>query len=219
VLKVAVCEDDTALRSVLVRALRQAGHETVTAGTGSEAVRGFPAARPDVVILDIGLPDADGRDVCLALRGAGLTAPVLMLTAKDGVHDKVSGFEAGADDYLTKPFELAELYVRVQALARRGRPETAGSTTLRLDPSRHSIVAEDREVSLTPTEYRLLARLMSNPGEVIRRNTLVAAAWPMGAAVSDNTLDSYLRRLRVKVAELGDDHEIRTTRGVGYSWR
>ena len=217
-LTIAVLEDDTSLRSVLVRALRQAGHSTVTAGTGSEAVRGFPTADPDVMILDIGLPDADGRDVCLALRGAGLMAPVLMLTAKDGVHDKVSGFESGADDYLTKPFELAELLVRVEALARRPRASTYDEEGLRLDPARHALVGPSSEISLTPTEYRLLARLMSSPGDVVRRNTLVAAAWPMGAVVHDNTLDSYVRRLRTKLATLDYGHEIRTVRGVGYSW-
>jgi two-component system response regulator MprA len=219
VLTVAVLEDDTSLRSVLVRALRQAGHDTVSAGTGGEAMRGFPSVNADVIILDIGLPDADGRDVCLALRGAGVVAPVIMLTARDALHDKVSGFESGADDYLTKPFELAELLVRVEALARRGRSAPREPGVLRLDPARHALSDGERSVDLTPTEYRLLARLMSSPGEVVRRASLVAAAWPMGAVVSDNTLDSYLRRLRIKVRDLNADHEIRTARGIGYSWR
>lgn len=220
VLTVAVLEDDTALRSVLVRALRQAGHHTVTAGTGGEAVRGFPGSGADVIIVDIGLPDADGRDVCLALRSAGVEAPVIMLTARDGLHDKVAGFQSGADDYLTKPFEIAELLVRVEALNRRSRGAvTPKPGELRLDPARHSLSDGERTVDLTPTEYRLLARLMASPDEVVRRASLVAAGWPMGAMVSDNTLDSYLRRLRIKVRQLDADHEIRTLRGIGYSWR
>jgi two-component system response regulator MprA len=218
-LKVAVCEDDTALRSVLVRALRQAGHETTTAATGSEAVRGFPEAHPDVVILDIGLPDADGRDVCLALKSSGLAAPVLMLTAKDGLHDKVAGFESGADDYLTKPFELAEFLVRVSALARRARAVTPYDGELSLDPARHSLRYREHELLVTPIEYRLLARLMAGSGDVVRRSALVAAGWPMGAAVHDNTLDSYIRRLRSKLESIGIDGGIRTVRGVGYTWR
>lgn len=217
---VAVCEDDVALRSVLVRSLRSAGHEVVSAGSGSEALRRFPGAGAGVIIMDIGLPDSDGRDVCLALRANGASVPVLMLTALDEVHDKVAGFESGADDYLTKPFELPELLARVAALARRRVPQERTTRTPTLDASRHAVVLGDRTVPLTPTEFRILAKLIGSPGEIIRRQSLVAAGWPMGAQVHQNTLDSYIRRLRRKLTELGDLSEsIETVRGVGYTWR
>ena len=217
---VAVCEDDPALRSVLSRSIRSAGHDVVVAHDGSEALRIFPPASPDVMVIDIGLPDSDGRDVCLALRANGVFAPVLMLTALDGLHDKVAGFESGADDYLTKPFELPELLARIAALARRNAAPTGAGQAPRLDASLHAVTFGDRVVPLTPTEFRLLAKLLASPGQVVRRHGLMAAAWPMGAAVHENTLDSYIRRLRRKVSELGDfEQSIETVRGVGYAWR
>jgi len=172
-------------------------------------------------VMDIGLPDSDGRDVCLALRANGLSAPVLMLTARDGIHDKVSGFESGADDYLTKPFDLPELLVRITALARRATaPPSSGGSALQLDAATHALRYGERNISLTPTEFRLLAKLVGEDGRVVRRAGLAAAGWPMGATVSDNTLDSYIRRLRRKLANLGQtDRSIETIRGVGYSWR
>jgi two-component system response regulator MprA len=220
VVTVAVCEDDAALRSVLSRSLSGAGHDVVLAHNGVEALRLFPAAAPAVVILDIGLPDSDGRDVCLALRAGGLLAPVLFLTARDGVHDKVAGFESGADDYLTKPFELPELLVRITALARRAGATPATTDGLQLDPARHAVTAGGRTVPLTPTEFRLLAKLLASPEHVVRRHALVAAGWPMGAVVHDNTLDSYMARLRRKLDALsGVERSIETVRGVGYAWR
>ena len=220
VVAVGVCEDDKALRSVLARALKQDGHSVVLAATGAEALRAFPSTRPDVLVLDIGLPDADGRDVCMALRAGGIGAPVLFLTARDAVHDKVAGFESGADDYLTKPFELPELLVRIQALARRAAPAEATEGAPQLDPGRHAVAHDGRSVQLTPTEFRLLAKLLASPEHVVRRQALVAAGWPMGAIVHDNTLDSYIRRLRMKLSDLGDfPQSIDTVRGVGYVWR
>ena len=216
---VGVCEDDPALRSVLSRALRSMGHEPVVVATAAEALRAFPKSRPAVMVLDIGLPDADGRDLCLALRASGLDAPVLFLTARDALHDKIAGFEAGGDDYLTKPFDLDEVRVRLDALLRRTptpAPADAGGAVL--DPARHALVVDETEVSLTPTEFRLLGRLMAEPATVVRRQALAAAAWPPGAIVSDNTLDSYVRRIRKKLEPL-DLAAISTVRGVGYRWR
>jgi two-component system response regulator MprA len=216
---VGVCEDEPALRSVLTRALRAMGHEPVVVATAAEALRAFGKHRPAVLVLDIGLPDADGRDLCVALRAAGVDAPVLFLTARDGLHDKISGFEAGGDDYLTKPFDLDEVRVRLDALLRRTPSPTAaepGGPVL--DPGRHALLAGDVEVALTPTEFRLLGRLMSEPSTVVRRHALVAAAWPHGAMVSDNTLDSYIRRIRKKLEPL-DLATIGTVRGVGYRWQ
>jgi DNA-binding response OmpR family regulator len=216
---VGVCEDEPALRSVLTRALRVMGHEPVVVATAGEAIRAFVSRRPDVLVLDIGLPDADGRDLCLALRAAGVDSPVLFLTARDGLHDKIAGFEAGGDDYLTKPFEIDEVRVRLDALLRRTPgPVPEDPEGLVLDPARHALVLGDVEVGLTPTEFRLLGRLMSEPATVVRRHTLVAAAWPHGAMVSDNTLDSYIRRIRNKLEPL-DVEAITTVRGVGYRWR
>jgi two-component system, OmpR family, response regulator len=216
---VGLCEDEPALRSVLTRALRSGGHEVVGTALAAEAMRAFRASPPDVLILDIGLPDGDGRDLCLALRAAAVEAPVLFLTARDGLHDKVAGFEAGGDDFLSKPFELEELRVRVEALLRRSAPEprVAGDRPL-LDSARHALISGSREVSLTPTEFRLLGRLMAEPGSVVRRHTLIATAWPMGGQVSDNTLDSYMRRIRRKLDAVGSGG-ITTLRGVGYRWR
>ncbi len=204
------------MRGLLKRALVADGHSVVTAATGS-ALLAQLAPVPDVVILDIGLPDADGRDVCLALRAHGVDAPVLMLTALGGMHHKVSGFEAGADDYLTKPFDIPELLVRIRALLRRTTVAVTADEVV-LDPTSHEVRRGDDGETLTPTEFRLLGRLISMPGEVVRRHSLVAAGWPHGAQVSENTLDSYLRRLRVKLERLGVDGRVATVRGVGYRW-
>jgi DNA-binding response OmpR family regulator len=173
-----------------------------------------------VVVLDIGLPDADGRDVCQALRSAGQPAPVLFLTALGAVHERLAGFSAGADDYLPKPFDIKELIARVEALSRRGRLVTGEAPTdLLLDPARHALVCRDREVRLTPTEFRMLAAITSRPGEVVRRRAVVAAAWPDGAAVSENTVDSYVRRIRTKLAEVESPLHLETVRGVGFALR
>ncbi len=195
------------------------GHEPVVVATAAEALRAFVSRQPHALVLDIGLPDADGRDLCLALRAGGVEAPVLFLTARDGLHDKIAGFEAGGDDYLTKPFEIDEVRVRLDALLRR----TPASTSREpggpvLDPARHALVVGEVEIGLTPTEFRLLGRLMAEPTTVVRRRTLIAAAWPHGAMVSENTLDSYLRRIRKKLEPL-DFEAISTVRGGGYRWR
>lgn len=192
------------------------GHSVVAAATAAEFL-GRLEPVPQVVILDVGLPDADGRDVCLALRARGVDAPVLMLTALGGMHHKVRGFEAGADDYLTKPFDLPELLVRVRALLRRVTVAVT-SDEVELDPTSHQVRRGEAGEALTPTEFRLLGRLLSVPGEVVRRHSLVAAGWPHGASVSENTLDSYLRRLRVKLDRLGIADRVATVRGVGYRW-
>ncbi|PJI94701.1 response regulator transcription factor [Luteimicrobium subarcticum] len=219
VVVVGVCEDDARIRGVVREALTRAGHDVRLAHRGDEAVRSFgPRSGVEVLVLDIGLPDADGRDVCQALRAAGQHAPVLFLTARDALTDVVSGFSAGGDDYLTKPFALAELQVRVAALAHRGRP-AAGATGLRLDPARYAVAWGEREERLTPTEFRILAALAGRPGDVLRRHELVAAGWPLGAQVADNTLDSFVRRVRVKLAGVGAQVEVETVRGVGYTLR
>ena len=221
-LRVGLCEDDVSLRSVLVRALSSEGYDVRATATGREAVDAFSGAAPDLLVLDIGLPDADGRDVCQALRARGCPAPVLFLTARDALPDRLSGFHAGGDDYLTKPFALAELLVRIRALLKRASeaaPPPDEGRGLRLDPAAHAVRREDRVESLTPTEFRLLAALTARPGDVVRRRELVNSAWPEGAIVHDNTLDAYIGRLRRKLRALGAEETIVTARGVGYSLR
>jgi two-component system response regulator MprA len=217
-----ICEDDDALRGALRSALEREGLTVRATASGAEAVRAFSEQPPDVLVLDIGLPDADGRDVCQALRARGVVTPVLFLTARDAIPDRVSGFHAGGDDYLTKPFALAELLVRVHALLRRaadgdgaGRPDQ----TVLLDPGAHAILAGDNRVPLTPTEFRLLAALAARPGDVLRRPELVAAAWPPGAIVHENTLDAYVARIRRKLRAVGTARALETVRGVGYVLR
>ncbi|MFL6089465.1 MAG: response regulator transcription factor [Aeromicrobium sp.] len=215
---IAVCEDDAALRTAVRRALESAGHQIRGAATGHELMMVCETFVPDAIVLDIGLPDADGRDVCLALRARGVTTPILMLTALDGTHNTVAGFQSGADDYLTKPFDLVELEVRMTALLKRTSQTLGGSAGPILDPAAHTIGNEGTEVPLTPTEYKLMAHLMAHAGAVARRRELVGAGWPHGAAVSDNTLDSYVRRLRTKLANIDEQPHITTVRGIGYRW-
>lgn len=217
---VGVCEDDASIRRLLARALEYAGHEVRTAHGGAEALRLFGAdSNVDVVIMDIGLPDSDGRDVVQALRSAGQHAPVLFLTALGGLHDRLSGFHAGGDDYVAKPFEIKELMVRLEALGRRARPAPPGLASLVLDPAGHGVRTRDAEVLLTPTEFRMLAAITSRPGEVVRRRTVVAAAWPDGAVVSENTIDSFIRRIRTKLASIDAPVSLETVRGVGFRIR
>jgi two-component system, OmpR family, response regulator len=185
-------------------------------------VKSFAADPPDALVMDVGLPDADGRDVCQALRAMGLATPVLFLTARTALPDRLSGFHAGGDDYMTKPFAVAELLVRVQALVRRGGAASnlaERRSPLTLDPAAHAIVGEAAMVPLTPTEFRLLGALAARPGEVVRRASLIAAGWPDGAIVHANTLDAYLARIRRKLRDAGAPEVIETARGVGYRLR
>ena len=220
--RVALLEDDARLRGLLRRGLQDAGFTVVlAAGTGAELLAGLAASGAGLLVADLGLPDADGRDVVAAVRARDPHLGILMLTARGGLTDRLSGFHAGADDYLAKPFALSELVVRLSALARRAAAGPAPSATdaepvVVLDPVVHGARYLDRAVQLTPTEFRLLSRLLSRPGEAVRRAALVAAAWPDGASVQENTLDAYLVRLRRKITELGAPVAITTVRGVGY---
>ncbi|MEP6814408.1 MAG: response regulator transcription factor [Marmoricola sp.] len=218
--RIGICEDDESVRRVLTDAFKMKGHEVVIARNGHEALRNLSsAAGIDVLVIDIGLPDADGRDVCQALRTEGQHAPVLFLTALDGVHDRVAGFHAGGDDYVAKPFALSEVLVRIAALHKRTRPAPQTVTGLHLDPDRYSVRHGDREEQLTPTEFRMLASIAAQPGTVVRRRAAVAAGWPDGAMVSENTIDSYARRLRVKLHAVESPVALETVRGVGFVLR
>jgi two-component system OmpR family response regulator len=217
---IGICEDDDELRGVLRDALEREGHRVRATAAGTEAVASFSQQYPDLLVLDIGLPDADGRDVCHALRARGMTAPVVFLTARDALTDRLSGFKAGGDDYLIKPFALAELIVRIEAVLRRAASSSSDpSEGLALDPSQHAVAGPGGHVSLTPTEFRILATLASERGSVVRRSTLLGAGWPDGAIVSDNTLDAYVSRLRSKLRGAEVKQQIANVRGVGYALR
>ncbi|MEV6949714.1 response regulator transcription factor [Streptomyces sp. NPDC051172] len=214
--KILVVEDDHALRDVLLRGLRDEGFDTVPAADGATALR-LAGGEVAAAVLDVGLPDADGRDVCQALRANGFVAPVIFLTARQSLTDRLSGFSAGGDDYLPKPFHLVELAARLRAaLKRAAPPPRPAAGDLALDALRHSLTVRGTEVDLSPTEFRLLAPLMATPGEIVSRRELVRAGWPEGAQVSDNTLDQYLTRLRRKLREAGSDVTIGTARGIGH---
>jgi two-component system response regulator MprA len=234
---VLIVEDDHDLRGVLVRSLRESGFEAQGVASGGELLerlrrdgadrgdggggdgaRAVDGGDPDLLVVDIGLPDTDGRDLCQGLRAQGMTAPVLFLTARDAVSDRLAGFAAGGDDYLIKPFDLDELIARLRALARRSAGEpTATLGDIELDPTAHAVVRAGQRVALTPTEFRLLAKLAAHVGAVVRRHELLGAAWPAGAVVHDNTLDVYIARLRRKLASLPGAPVIETAHGVGYS--
>lgn len=217
-LTIGICEDQADIRSLLTRGLRLAGHEVIAAHDGREALVLFsPDKSVDVIVMDIGLPDADGRDVVQALKSAGQHAPVLFLTAHGATHDLLAGFAAGADDYVTKPFDLKVVLARLEVLARRGPDHHLSADGLVLDPISHSARTPTGEVRLSPTEFRMLASITSRPGEVVRRRSVIAAAWPDGAIVSDNTVDSFIRRLRAKLDSIDSPTGIETVRGVGFT--
>jgi len=218
--RVLVLEDDQELRGLLLRGLREEGFDVAVAGRASELLDRLSAFDPDALVVDIGLPDADGRDVVQALRAQGVAAPIIFLTARDALPDRLSGFAAGGDDYLTKPFAFAELVARLHALLRRGGADHAIQVgDFRLDPATHAATCGESTVDLTPTEFRILARLATQPGETVRRRVLVQAGWPHGAIVHDNTLDVYIATLRRKLRDLSGSPEIATAHGVGYSLR
>jgi two-component system response regulator MprA len=214
---VLLVEDDHDLRAVIVRSLTAEGFAVTACATGHQFVTRAADDAPDILVIDVGLPDADGRDVCQALRARGITSPVLFLTAKDALSDRLSGFNAGGDDYVTKPFDIEELAVRLHALMRRaGCSATDSPAGLTFDPTELTATADDRSVTLTPTEFRLLASLAAHPGATVPRIELIHTAWPHGAIVHDNTLDVYVARLRRKLREIDAVARVVTVHGVGY---
>ncbi|HEV2998367.1 MAG TPA: response regulator transcription factor [Solirubrobacteraceae bacterium] len=217
---ILLVEDDRELRAVLRRGLEEEGFAVGGAGSGAEAMERISAQAPDALVIDVGLPDADGRDLCQALRARGIQSPVLFLTARDALADRLAGFGAGGDDYLTKPFSLAELIARLRALLHRaGVHGTINAAGLSLDPTSHEAACGEHTVRLTPTEFRLLGALAAQAERPVSRRDLVRAAWPDGAIVHDNTIDVYLARLRRKLRAIPDAPEITTVHGLGYRLR
>jgi two-component system response regulator MprA len=218
--RILVVEDDIELRDLLRRGLAEEGFTVETASTAMEMMHRAASSGADALVVDVGLPDADGRDACQALRAQGTAAPVLFLTARDALPDRLAGFAAGGDDYLVKPFPFAELVARLRAQLRRAGSDGAVRIDgLTVDPSTHNASAGGVSIHLTPTEFRILALLASRPGEAVRRRQLIHAGWPEGAIVRENTLDAYVARIRRKLRGLPVAVRVSTVHGVGYSIR
>jgi two-component system response regulator MprA len=223
-MRLLVVDDDRALREVLRRALELAGYEIRLADSGSGALAEIASAVPDAVVLDIGLPDIDGLEVSRLLRREGNRVPILMLTARDAVSDRIDGLDAGADDYLVKPFDIDELKARIRALLRRAGAESDGQgglsfNELKLDAARHGVVVGEDFVELTRTEYQLLELLMLNPRRVLPHNMIYDRVWGYDFGPTSNALRVYIGYLRRKLEEAGATSEIHTVRGVGYALR
>jgi two-component system response regulator MprA len=223
-MRLLVVDDDRGLRDVLRRALTLTGYEVRLAENGSEALSEVASAVPDAVVLDVGLPDIDGLEVCRLLRREGNRVPVLMLTARDAVSDRIDGLDAGADDYLVKPFDIDELRARLRALLRRAGADgdvDSGLTfaELKLDPSRHGVVVADNFVELTRTEYQLLELLMLNSRKVLPHSLIYDRVWGYDFGPTSNALRVYVGYLRRKLEDAGARNLIHTVRGVGYALR
>jgi DNA-binding response OmpR family regulator len=216
-----VVEDDPRLGRLLTRMLQEERHLVELTASGQEALEIAEAGSGiDAVILDIGLPDVQGTDVARRLRARGSRIPILMLTARDSVDDRVRGLDAGADDYLVKPFAFAELSARLRALSRRLVAEARDGTQLRngpiaLDESRRLVTVGSRPVELSPREFSLLECLLRHPGQVLSRDQLLDYAWPYGDILTHNTVDTYVHYLRDKLGRTAGQR-ISTVRGVGY---
>jgi two-component system OmpR family response regulator len=221
-MRVLVVEDEAGMASVIRRSLKREGLASDVARDGDEAVSMATTVDYDAIVLDVMLPLRSGFDACRMMREHGVWSPVLMLTARDGVQDRVAGLDAGADDYLVKPFALAELHARLRSLIRRGRPERP--TVLRvgdlcLDPARREVHRKRRTIELTAKEFALLEALMRRPGEVLTRVELIEQAWDFAYETRSNVIDVYMRRLRRKLDEPFGSGLLETVRGVGYRLR
>jgi two-component system OmpR family response regulator len=221
-MRILVVEDELKMASLLRRGLVEEGHAVDVARTGDDAVWMAGAAEFDAIVLDLMLPGMDGVEVCRRVRENGVWAPVLMLTARDGVDDRVAGLDAGADDYLPKPFSFAELLARLRALARRGgveRPTVLEVGDLRLDPATRQVWRGPTEVKLSAKEFTLLETFMRRPGQVLSRFQLLEHAWDYAYENRSNVVDVYVRYLRDKVDRPFGCDSLETVRGAGYRLR
>ena len=221
-MRVLVVEDDVKMASLLRRGLLEEGLAADVARTGDDALWMAEATEYDAIVLDVMLPGADGFEVCRRLREAGRWSPVLMLTARDAVEDRVAGLDAGADDYLTKPFSFAELLARLRAIARRAplkRPTVLEAGDLRLDPATRRAWRGDVEIGLSAKEFSLLETFMRRPGEVLSRYQLLEHCWDYGYENRSNVVDVYVRYLREKIDRPFGRKSLETVRGAGYRFR
>ena len=222
-MKILVVDDERAVRESLRRALELEGYEIELAADGSEALYRLEGSEePDAMILDVLMPGVDGLEVCRRLRGSGSKLPVLMLTARTEVEDRVAGLDAGADDYVTKPFALEELLARVRALLRRTSDEEGDVVrfaNLELDPTTREVTRGGRPIELTRTEFSLLELYMRNPRQVLTRTIIFERVWGYDFGYASNSLDVYIGYLRRKTEADGEPRLIHTVRGVGYALR
>jgi two-component system response regulator MprA len=221
--RILVVDDEPAVREAIDRALRLEGYRTELAPDGRAALDALAAAPPDAMVLDVLMPEVDGLEVCRRLRAAGYRTPVLMLTARDAVADRVRGLDAGADDYLVKPYALEELRARLRALLRRAAP-AANDPRLRfgdleLDPGGHTVRRGKRDVELTRTEFLLLELFLRHPRQVLTRSVVFEHVWGYDFGPTSNSLEVYVGYLRRKLEAGGEPRLIQTVRGVGYVLR
>jgi two-component system, OmpR family, response regulator len=220
--RILVVEDKIKLATALQRGLRKTGLSADIATSGEDAVWMAESTPYDALVLDVMLPGIDGFETCRRLRSRDVWAPILMLTAREGVDDRVAGLDAGADDYLTKPFAFRELLARLRALARRGaqrRPTVLAVADLRLDPAARRVWRGETELSLSQKEFALLETLMRYQGEVMSRLDLLESAWDSAYENRSNIVDAYVRRLRNKIDRPFGSHTLETVRGAGYRLR
>jgi two-component system response regulator MprA len=226
--RILVVEDDTAVRDSLARTLRFEGHQVATAGDGVEAIEAVHAEEPDAMILDVSMPRLDGLEALRRLRAEGIVLPVLMLTARDSVGDRVAGLDAGADDYLVKPFALQELLARLRALLRRSALTAPGGQTpgdqltfadVRLDPGTREVWRGDRQLRLTRTEFAILEVFLRHPRQVLGRAALFEQVWGYDFGEASNSIHFYLGYLRRKLEADGGSRLLHTVRGVGFVLR
>ncbi|MGA1616233.1 MAG: response regulator transcription factor [Ilumatobacteraceae bacterium] len=223
-MKVLIAEDDRAVRESLARAMRLEGYEVVTANDGAAALESVRAESPDIAVLDVSMPAVDGLTVCRVLRSEGNTLPILMLTARTEPSDRVAGLDAGADDYVTKPFDLGELFARLRALTRRLRPDEQPGARLELgdlviDPSGRTVSRAGRQLELSKTEFDLLELLVRNAGIVLDHTTIYERIWNYDFGPDSKNLAVYIGYLRRKTEEGEAPRLIHTVRGVGYTAR
>ena len=220
-----VVDDDPELRAALTRALRLDGYDVTAVSNGLKALEAMPEVTPDVVVLDLMMPYVGGLEVCRRLRAKGDRTPILVLTARDEVGDRVAGLDAGADDYLVKPFALEELRARLRALLRRSRPPAEDEDTpltladLTLDPLSREVRRGDRAIDLTRTEFTLLELLLRNAGRVLTRDVIMDRVWGYELEPASNSLEVFIGYLRRKTEAGGEPRLIHTVRGVGYTAR
>jgi two-component system, OmpR family, response regulator MprA len=221
--RILVVDDDRAVRDAVRRALTLAGYETQTAEDGEAALEQIAQAVPDAVVLDVGLPGIDGLEVCRRVRLLGNRVPILILTARDAVEERIDGLDVGADDYMVKPFDVGELKARLRALLRRANPEAdtdaLAFAEVRLDPDRHGAQVGESFVELTRTEYQLLELLMLNPRRVLSHSLIYDRVWGYDFGPASNALRVYVGYLRRKLEAAGARELIHTVRGVGYALR